>query len=220
MKIIKTYQPDLPAFLKIYLVLSISLVALGLIVAPAQAQETEGFCLNCHGKTDLQMTLPSGEVLPLNISNDQLKISVHSSNGIECEACHTEIKSYPHPALSDEIQTRRDLARSLYQACKKCHSQNYTKTMDSMHAQAAVSGNQNSPICTDCHGVHDVTDPDQPRARVSTTCSQCHAQIFEQYKDSVHGAALLTENNPDVPVCTDCHGVHNIQVRTIGGHAD
>jgi cytochrome c553 len=30
----------------------------------------------------------------------------------------------------------------------------------------------------------------------------------------VHGAALLGEDNPDVPVCTDCHGVHNIAQAT------
>jgi predicted CXXCH cytochrome family protein len=27
----------------------------------------------------------------------------------------------------------------------------------------------------------------------------------------VHGVALLEDNNPDVPTCIDCHGVHNIQ---------
>jgi len=34
---------------------------------------------------------------------------------------------------------------------------------------------------------------------------------MSQYKQSVHGTALIEENNPDVPVCTDCHGVHNIK---------
>jgi predicted CXXCH cytochrome family protein len=80
-----------------------------------------------------------------------------------------------------------------------------------MHAQAAEGGNLNAPICTDCHGTHDVQVPDQPRSRISETCGKCHSDIVEAYKKSVHGAALINENNPDVPVCTDCHGVHNIQ---------
>ena len=37
------------------------------------------------------------------------------------------------------------------------------------------------------------------------------SEIYKDYKDSIHGSALIDENNPDVPVCTDCHGVHNIQ---------
>jgi predicted CXXCH cytochrome family protein len=56
-----------------------------------------------------------------------------------------------------------------------------------------------------------VEKPDQPRTRVSETCGRCHTNIFAEYKNSVHGGALIEENNPDVPVCTDCHGVHNIQ---------
>src|SRR5690606_31527529 len=34
--------------------------------------------------------------------------------------------------------------------------------------------------------------------------------VFEQYQNSVHGAALFAESNPDVPTCIDCHGVHDI----------
>ncbi len=68
-----------------------------------------------------------------------------------------------------------------------------------------------APICTDCHGSHYIHSPNQPRAQISTTCSNCHEEIYQQYKDSIHGSALINEDNPDVPVCTDCHGVHNIQ---------
>jgi len=182
-------------------------------VSGPPVQQTEQYCLSCHGKPDLQMTLPSGEKLSLYVSPEHLKSSVHSAAGIECEACHTNITTYPHPAI--DFQTRRELSRSYYQACQKCHSANYEKAQDSMHAQAAAAGNLNAAICTDCHGAHDVQPPDQPRAKISQTCSQCHQDIFNSYKDSIHGSALINENNPDVPVCTDCHGVHNEQVWVI-----
>jgi predicted CXXCH cytochrome family protein len=68
-----------------------------------------------------------------------------------------------------------------------------------------------APVCTDCHGAHYTQYPNQPRALISDTCGQCHTEIFDIYKNSIHGSALIEENNPDVPVCTDCHGVHNIQ---------
>jgi predicted CXXCH cytochrome family protein len=184
-----------------------------LLVAPASAespaQETEKYCLSCHGDPNLKTTLPSGETLSLYVSQDVISHSVHSPLGIECEACHTGISTYPHPATT--FQTKRELSRTYYQACQKCHPGNYAKTQDSMHAQAAEKGNLNAPICTDCHGAHDVSKPDEPRARISETCSKCHSAIVETYKQSVHGKALIEENNPDVPVCTDCHGVHNIQ---------
>jgi predicted CXXCH cytochrome family protein len=172
-------------------------------------QETEKYCLSCHSNPDLKMTLPSGEEVSLYISEDDLKNSVHSPVGIECEACHTEITTYPHPPIS--FETRREMTRTYYQACQKCHPDTYEKAQDSMHAQAAEAGNLDAPVCTDCHGAHDVQPPDEPRAQISTTCGQCHTEIHEQYSQSIHGSALLGENNPDVPVCTDCHGVHNIQ---------
>jgi len=184
-----------------------------LLVSPAGAeppvQETEKYCLSCHGDQNLSVTLPSGEVLSLYISQDNLDHSVHSLKGIECEACHNDIKGYPHPAL--EYKSARELSRAYYLTCEKCHASNYEKTLDSMHAQAAAAGNLNAPICTDCHGAHDVRPPNEPRSLISETCGQCHTEILVTYRQSVHGAALLNEENPDVPVCTDCHGVHNIQ---------
>ena len=183
-----------------------------LLVTPARAdapnQQTETYCLSCHSNPDLTMTLPSGETLSLYVDAAVLAQSVHSPLGIECEACHTDITTYPHPAIT--YQTSRELSRSYYQACQKCHSANYDKTLDSMHAQAATAGNLEAPICTDCHGAHNVRPPDQPRAHISETCGQCHTEIFNEYKDSIHGSALIQQDNPDVPVCTDCHGVHAI----------
>ena len=191
----------------------ITCVGITLTVRPVQAaepsQKTEQYCLSCHNDPNLSMTLPDGEKLSLYISPDKLAKSVHSPLGIECEACHTEITTYPHPKI--DYQNKRELSRSYYLTCKKCHPTNYEKTLDSMHAKAAEAGNLNAPVCTDCHGTHDVQSPDKPRTRVSTTCGQCHSDIYQQYKSSVHGNALIQEDNPDVPVCTDCHGVHNIQ---------
>ena len=63
------------------------------VSAAPLAQETEQYCLSCHGNPDLKTTLPSGEELSLYISADHLKSSVHSPAGIECEACHTNIKT-------------------------------------------------------------------------------------------------------------------------------
>ncbi len=197
----------------VVLVLGMTVLLSLLWYAPAKAsqqeQQTEEYCLSCHSNPDLKMTLPSGEQISLFIDKTQLQTSVHSPNGIECEACHTNITTFPHPAITD--QTRRELTRDLYSACQKCHPDNYTRTMDSMHAQAAAQGNLNAPVCTDCHGSHYIHSPNEPRTLIPATCGNCHTQEYATYQASVHGNALVQEKNPDVPVCTTCHGVHNIQ---------
>lgn len=171
-------------------------------------QTTEKFCLSCHSDPSLAVQLPSGETLSLYINPDLLTHSVHSPLGIECQACHADILDYPHPER--KFSSIRDLSLIDVEACEKCHSTIYVKTKDSIHAQIANAGNKDAPVCTDCHGVHDIQSPDQPRTKVSETCGKCHREIFETYTHSIHGSALL-QDNPDVPVCTDCHGVHNIQ---------
>ena len=167
------------------------------------------YCLTCHGDPNMApLTLPNGDSVPMYVSGDTVHNSIHGQLDMQCQSCHTNIQSYPHSPIS--FNSHRELSRSYYQLCERCHSTNYDKTLDSMHATAAAEGKLEAPICTDCHGAHDVQKPDQPRAHISGICGQCHKDIYEQYKNSVHGSALIQENNPDVPVCTDCHGVHNI----------
>ncbi len=47
------------------------------------------------------------------------------------------------------------------------------------------------------------------RVQIPLTCARCHSAIYDEYTKSVHGAGFLA-GNPDVPTCTDCHGVHTI----------
>jgi hypothetical protein len=64
-------------------------------VIPAKAdplsQETNTYCLSCHSNPELSLTLPDGEQLSLYISPESHSRSIHSQEGIECQACHTEI---------------------------------------------------------------------------------------------------------------------------------
>jgi hypothetical protein len=81
--------------------------------------------------------------------------------------------------------------------------------MDGIHYRLFEEGNEDAPTCADCHGAHDIMDPSEPRTEVDKRCAKCHEEISAQYAKSVHGQALY-EDNPDVPVCTDCHGSHDI----------
>jgi hypothetical protein len=164
-------------------------------------------CLGCHSNPSQQMKAANGETISLYVDPDAFKTSVHGAKDIACVMCHTQISSYPHREYKPA--DRRQVTLDLYQSCKQCHSDNYEKSLDSVHQRALASGNRLGAVCTDCHGAHDVRPPNQPRWRIALTCSKCHGAIFDQYKDSVHGSALQ-QDNADVPSCVDCHGVHNI----------
>jgi hypothetical protein len=104
--------------------------------------------------------------------------------------------------------------------CQRCHASQYELAHDSVHARAQAAGNRDAAVCSDCHTAHAVQDwvdeqtgetLPEARAIIPQTCAQCHSAIHAEYLTSVHGSALTEENNPDVPTCIDCHGVHNIE---------
>ena len=175
-------------------------------------------CLSCHGQPGTSLQLQDGSSWELYVPEDAYSVSVHGELGYACVQCHREIGNYPHaPFQAEDV---RDAQIKLNDSCKFCHSQQYELVKDSVHAEAFENGNREAAICVDCHTAHDVkhlTDPVTheltPEARVwiPQTCARCHSAIYDQYKDSVHGSALIGEGNPDVPTCIDCHGVHNIE---------
>ncbi len=177
-----------------------------LVGAASAAQGDNATCLGCHSNAGLNIQLASGEVLPLLVSPQVYNGSVHGAAGLTCVSCHTNISGYPHPKVT--AGDRRSFQLERYTQCKTCHDKQYKETLDSNHAHALAAGNRQAAICTDCHGAHDISKPNQPRQKISATCQKCHSQVYEQYAGSVHGKALAATSNPDVPVCTDCHGTH------------
>jgi len=182
------------------------LFLLTVAAGPSAAQGENQSCVGCHKNPGLGVELASGEFLPLTLDPAVFQASVHGKAGLTCISCHTNISGYPHPKLT--AGDRRSFQLERYTQCQSCHQAQYNQTLDSNHARALAGGNRQAAICTDCHGAHDVTSPHEPRQKISVTCQKCHSTIYEQYAGSVHGAALSQDSNPDVPVCTDCHGTH------------
>lgn len=182
------------------------------------AQPVDAQCKTCHSLLTSQITLPSGESVSLNVHAEDILNSVHGDREVQgvkyqalkCTECHQDQRHYgfPHPQLN--VDNLRELTIGMERVCQDCHRDIFQKQHDGVHAKAIESGELGAATCSDCHGNHAIHDPDQPRERVSQTCGKCHSTINETYSTSVHGAALLGDGNPDVPVCTDCHGVHDI----------
>ncbi len=210
--------------------------ALAQMTTPTPDLHGNANCLMCHSDPSFTGNLPGGETISLYVDPGQYYRSVHADAGLECLACHVGQKAYPHAASAQVScsachQSLEDVQNTAYrplsvaldypdaravtltfnESCRACHADKFEESVDSAHVRVQAGGNRYAPVCVDCHGSHDITPPDQPRARISQTCATCHLAVYSTYRASVHGAALEEESNPDVPTCVDCHGVHNVR---------
>ncbi len=141
-----------------------------------------------------------------------------------CTDCHKEhsITSISSP----ESPVRR---QNEPETCLKCHLENkevlklvgvspaFLQSIEySVHLVALAKGDLKAATCSDCHGNHDMLPPGNPASKVfrnniPNTCGQpgCHTNIKKRYFDGIHGQSLL-DGNSNAPVCTDCHGDHQI----------
>jgi cytochrome c553 len=166
-------------------------------------------CLECHGDSTQDAELPSGEILSMYTDKEVLKKSVHFD--LDCTECHVDLKGQGNKHKDNPLPTVRDFAIQYSEQCKDCHFKNYTKSLDGVHHKSLAKGEKkDAAVCVDCHGSHNIGKANEPRSRIAKACARCHEKEAKAYAKSVHGAALLDEENPDVPTCADCHRAHDI----------
>ena len=183
----------------------VSILLMGGVTGVAfSAEQNDTFCIGCHETPGLSTQFPNSEKLSIKINAKSLQSSVHGDQ--RCTACHPKISKFPHPAKT--ANDYREFQLEASKQCWGCHKEQAKQEQDSIHGRGLVAGDKNAAICIDCHGSHAVSKANAPRHKISTSCGRCHGAIYEQYIHSAHGRALLEINNPDVPVCTDCHEAH------------
>ncbi|MCE1188970.1 MAG: cytochrome b/b6 domain-containing protein [Ignavibacteria bacterium] len=139
-------------------------------------------CINCH-KEQVSFKSFQQDTVKAKLAQEKL-----------CLSCHLN---------SPEVRERFSFTRSFIDAFE-----------NSVHGQALRKGNTKAPGCPDCHDAHMVQSKmDRSsrifKANIPQTCAKCHPKIAAEYNESIHGAAIK-KGNFDSPVCTDCHGEHNI----------
>jgi cytochrome b subunit of formate dehydrogenase len=197
-----------------------ALAAILALALSARAQENAQ-CLECHGVPGLSMER-AGRKVSLFVDAERYAGSVHKRQ--DCVACHADlagVESYPHA---------RDLTRV---ACTDCHDDDDGPVQayrDSTHGRRAAEGDRLAPLCQDCHGDHYVLRLKDPESAISpfnvpAMCAQCHAegaaverthdvdeeQVFQRYKDSIHGEGLYKQGLTVTAVCTSCHTGHDVR---------
>jgi cytochrome b subunit of formate dehydrogenase len=169
-------------------------------------------CGECHA--DVEKTFDS------SAHGEALNAGVRGAPN--CITCHQ------HPIVSPTAgQDTAQLKIAQEKLCLSCHLDDpnvrartsptagfIASYQTSVHGAALDAGNGAAANCVDCHGSHEMEKGSDPRSRVNklnipNTCGRCHATIEKQYNQSVHGVAIA-KGNIDAPVCTNCHGEHNI----------
>lgn len=142
-----------------------------------------------------------------------------------CIDCHTRNGDMTTilPASDPKSTINRG---NIAETCGRCHGDKsvmqgsgiserpFLSYRESVHAKAISQGNLSAAVCTDCHNSHDIlpaNNPQSPIAKVNIplTCSKCHKGESAEFIQSIHGQAVMRGVSRS-PVCTDCHGIHNI----------
>jgi hypothetical protein len=162
----------------------------------------------------------------------QTALAGGNKNAAICTDCHN-----PHTQTRITDKETGEVLLSAHlaipQTCAQCHSAIYDAYKESVHGKALTEfGNLDVPTCIDCHGVHDIQDPTTAQFRNDTPllCAKCHTNenlmekygistnVLSTYVADFHGTTvtLFEETNPNLPtnkpVCTDCHGIHDIKM--------
>jgi formate dehydrogenase gamma subunit len=142
-------------------------------------------CIDCHTR--------NGDMTTILTASDP-KSTINRSNIAEtCGRCHGDKSVMQGSGISERP---------------------FLSYRESVHAKAIAQGNVSAAVCTDCHSSHDIlpaSNPQSPIAKVNIplTCSKCHKSESAEFMQSIHGQAV-TRGVSRSPVCTDCHGIHNI----------
>ncbi len=194
------------------------------------------FCARCHSdeKRMAGTGLPTDQFSQYRASFHGKKVLGEGDTAAAvCTDCHGS-----HDVLP--VKDPRSPANrvNIPATCDKCHGDDvkmnvyaiptdqYKKWRTSFHGRAVLEKKDlTAAVCTDCHGKHDIVNPQDSRSRVHpvnivTTCGRCHGNaelmgkhglpnsIPKEYAEGVHGVALLKHGMTAAPNCTSCHGNH------------
>jgi cytochrome b subunit of formate dehydrogenase len=209
-----------------------------LALAIQNRQEPDVGCKDCHGTHNVvSPKVPGSKFSPTKLGEscgechsdvtEKFALSAHgkasaagSPGAPNCLTCHRN----PVAGTGGDEAQRKVAQEKL---CLSCHLDNpevRSKTSptagfissyeQSVHGNALLSGNAKAANCVDCHGSHEMNKASSQSAHmnkqhVAETCAKCHGEVDKVYEQSIHGTALA-KGNLDAPVCTDCHGEHNI----------
>ena len=186
----------------------------------------EKLCLSCHlddPNVKAAMSPTAGFIAAYEGSVHGAALQRGNGKAANCVDCHGS-----HEMKKGSDPTSRVAKVNIPQTCAKCHASVANEFNFSVHGMAVKNGNMSAPVCTDCHGEHNILKTSDPRSPVaarnvsSQVCSPCHSSVklsqkfglasdrFKSFSDSYHGLAGKA-GSVQVANCASCHGVHDIK---------
>src|SRR5271157_928602 len=180
-------------------------------------------CGACHGQKFVMASsgVSSAPFTSYQQSVHGKAVAAGSGTAAVCTDCHGV------PEILGAGDPKSPIAKlNVPETCAKCHDSVRQEFVQSIHGQAIARGNWAAPVCTDCHGIHTIKAPNDPRSAVASgnvgnTCAACHGSVklsaefgvagnrVSSYLSSYHGMASRV-GSTTVANCASCHGVHNI----------
>jgi formate dehydrogenase gamma subunit len=154
--------------------------------------------------------------------------SIHNgAKGATCLDCHTKNGDMTTILPASDPNSTINRA-TIAETCGKCHGDKsvmrgsgisdrpFLSYRESVHAKAIARGNTSAAVCTDCHNSHDIQPASNSlssiaKVNIPATCGKCHRTEANEFMQSIHGQAV-SRGVSRAPVCTDCHGIHNIKM--------
>ncbi|MBD3219462.1 MAG: hypothetical protein GF310_14415 [candidate division Zixibacteria bacterium] len=196
------------------------------------AQGIQSTCIDCHGLLEDEMTAPV-DSFENDVHNrpglgcvgchggdntsDDLVESMSPEKGFIGTPGPLEI-----PELCSKCHSDPDFMKTYNPSLP---TDQYSKYLTSIHGKKSEEGDKKVAHCSSCHGAHGIRPSKNPLSAVydkniPATCAGCHndsaymaaysipTDQVRNYKQSVHGIALLEKGDLGAPTCNDCHGNH------------
>jgi cytochrome b subunit of formate dehydrogenase len=188
--------------------------------SPTHPFNAVAICGECH-KTHAQ-PLSNGKAPQQQVQSylDSVHGRAVSASGLVLAATCADCHQYHGvlPASSAGASTHRE---QIPTTCGRCHLGVTETYQRSIHGRKLAEGDEQAPVCTDCHAGHQITRASTPEALVDIVieCGECHdraemsqgrrASFYKTYRASYHGQ--VTElGSTRAARCSDCHGAHDI----------
>lgn len=188
--------------------------------APHHRMNSATLCSECH----VQHSPEADEKTPASWV-DEYMASTHakamregglvwSANCVDCHGAHGV-----HPSTDERSSVHR---AHVPETCGRCHvgvSETYAL---SVHGVRLDEGDEDAPVCTDCHAAHGITRASETgfALGIINECGRCHdsedgregklGTWYQSYLESYHGQAANLGSTLAAR-CSDCHGTHDIK---------
>jgi hypothetical protein len=171
-------------------------------------------CASCHADIDLNShpaqakAIPSTREFSLSSAQacrgchadqfEQWEKSVHAALAREgngeapiCTGCHQ-----PHAVVKGTAETLEGTP------CRTCHAPIFNTYVNSVHGKARAGGNAAAPVCSGCHGAHEVKAAFEAMGEAAdTACVGCHSGALDAHRRWLPN----TDLHFSVISCPVCH---------------